>query len=614
MLTLVAKIQVTMTIYYQPPLTPIGSQYGTTGAGSNYGVTKSPYFSIANQFLPRNLHDVIRWARYITLHSPVTTEVIRKLSTYPITEFIVDTENKDTQALYSRVFDSFRMKTSLHDIGFDYHTLGNVFLSVYFPIQRSLVCPVCGTAHNAKHADFVKFESFSFKGKCTVCSNSVTFNRVDTKSLSIDDMNLIKWDPINISVNHNVITGEYEYYYRIPNEVKRRIQQGDRLFVDSVPWGFIEAVKTKQDFKFDKGSIYHMRNMSTGQLVDGVSIPPLISQYHLVFYTATLRKANEAIANDFMSPMRVIFPQAQTGNSDPVVAMSMRNFVANMQQNLIQHKQDQNHIAIAPVPIGYQAISGEGKTLLVSQEIAQAEESILLSMGVSRELLSGTSNWTSSTVGLRMLENTLSSYVTQVTEVVNWVISRTCRYLGADVCKVSLSPFRLSDDDNLRQILLNLVQNGGASLSTLYESMGMNYTDELRKIREDAVAQARNKIRTELEITRAEYLSGKDANRSLASDDGYKSALAQANATAEELAAADASTKRQVLAQLKLQDMSMYLMVSKLLEEINTAQRSVAQEQLAEQAATDVSGAQATTESAPNQEQGGQNPTQPAPV
>lgn len=559
--------------------------------GAGAGMTKSPYFTVANQFLPRNLHDVIRWARYITLHSPVTTEVIRKLSTYPITDFVIDSENKDVLEIYNKIFKSFKLKRALHDIGFEYHTIGNVFISIYYPIQRMLVCPYCKLEHNAKKASFVQFKNYQFVGTCPSCGSSATFLRKDTKSLNIEDMNIIKWDPLNISVNHNIITGEYEYYYRIPNEVKRKVQQGDKLFVNSVPWGFIEAIRNKQDFKFDKDSIYHMKNVSTGHMVDGISIPPLISQYNLVFYTATLRKANEAIATDFMSPMRIVFPTAQTGNSDPVVALSMRNFVGQMQSNLQQHRMDPNHIAIAPVPVGYQTISGEGKTLLVSQEIAQAEESLLLGMGVSRELLSGTTNWTSSTVGLRMLENTLRSYVDQIEELINWIMSTTSRYLGADIRKVTLSPFKLADDDSLRQVLLNLVSQGQASFSSLYESYGMDYEDELRRIREDAAAAARNKVQTQVEVERAEFLASKDAGDIVSKDDSYKNTLAQAQQAAEQLASADEGTKRQVLNELKLSDYAMYLMVAKLLEEINQANREQLQAEQALTAGADATGA-----------------------
>src|ERR1017187_7332104 len=83
------------------------SSVGGANGGGNYAPTNSPFFTVANQFLPRNLHDVIRWARYITTQSPVTTEVIRKLSTYPITNFLVDTKSEKTKEKYKEVFKSF---------------------------------------------------------------------------------------------------------------------------------------------------------------------------------------------------------------------------------------------------------------------------------------------------------------------------------------------------------------------------------------------------------------------------------------------------------------------------------------------------------------------------
>jgi hypothetical protein len=35
-------------------------------------------------------------------------------------------------------------------------------------------------------------------------------------------MNIIKWDPENIAVAYNAITGESEYYYKIPNDINVR--------------------------------------------------------------------------------------------------------------------------------------------------------------------------------------------------------------------------------------------------------------------------------------------------------------------------------------------------------------------------------------------------------
>lgn len=566
-----------MTAMYQPPLT-VG--FNSPGLGnltnSNMAVTRSPFFTVANQFLPRNLHDVIRWARYITTQSPVTTEVIRKLATYPVTDFVIETEKEATRKKYKELFKSFKLRSVLHDVGFEYYTLGNVFVSIYFPIHRTLVCGNCAKEFNAKNAEFTKFVDFQFEGQCPACNSKAKFSHKDTKGFDVDEMNIVKWDPTHIAVSHNPITNEYEYYYKIPNDIKRRVKQGDKLLVNSIPWNMIEAIRLNQDFKFDKNNIFHLKNLSTGQLVEGVSIPPLISQFSLVFYQATLRRANESVAQDYMAPLRVIYPQAQTGNADPVVSLSMRNFAANMQQALIKHKQDNNHVVIAPVPVGYEAISGEGKNLLVTQEIAQAEESILLSLGVSRELLSGTTNWTSSTVGLRMLENTMLTYVAQIQDLIEWIINRTTKYLTLETCTVTLIPFKLTDDENLKEVLLKLYSDGKTSISTLLEGYGINYEDELKKVREDLVAESINSAKIKMEVDRAVFLAAKQMSDKFDQNNDYKTALAKAQAIVEQLIVQDPTTVRQVLNTYQIEDFSMYLLVSKLLEEA-TMQNQAAQ-------------------------------------
>jgi len=564
-----------MTNLYQPPLVPGTGSYGGGVAGQgNHAATKNPYFTVGSQFLPRNLHDVIRWARYIAIQSPVTTEVVRKLATYPITGFTYASQDPSVRSKYEELVKSFRLITTLHNVGFQYHTVGNVFVSLYFPIIRTLVCPSCKTAYGAEKAKFLSFKQFEFTGQCPSCGHTGNFHRHDAKSTNIKHMNVILWDPTHITVNHNPISGRSDYYYNIPNDIQRKIREGDRLFLDTVPWEFVEAVKNKQEFQFEEDHIFHLKNIDMGFAINGISVPPLVTHFNLVFYQATLRKANESIATDFMSPLRVVYPQAQTGNSDPVVALSMRSFAANMEQAFVKHKADNNHVLIAPVPIGYQPISGEGKTLLVNAEIAQAEESLLLSMGVSRELLSGSTNWTSSTVGLRMLKNTLDSYVTQIQELIDWIFSKASAYMKYPYHQVRLTPFQLTDDESLKAILMGLAQTGKVSMTTIYESMGRSYADEQDRIRDDAVRDAKNQVLTQYESEQAVFLAGTEITKKNTKDDSYQAALQQAQQLVEELLQADDGTKRQVLNELKVTDYAKYLMVSKLLEEQNEAMRA----------------------------------------
>lgn len=527
----------------------------------------NPWFTVANQFIPRNLHDVIKWARYITIQSPTTSEVIRKLATYPITDFIIDTKNEQLKEKYKSIVKSFKLKEALQDIGFEFFTIGNVFVSIYFPIQRNLVCPSCKVSYSAKKAEFLKFKQYQFTGTCPHCNYSGAFQRQDSKSLNVDDMNIVKWNPEHIAVNHNPITGEKEYYYKIPNAIKLKIQKGDRLFLNSVPWGFVEAVRYNQDFKFDQNNLFHLQNISSGGTVEGISVPPLLSLFSLVFYQATLRKANEAIAGEYLNPLRVVYPQAQTGNSDPVIAMSIRNFVSNMEDALRRHKRDKNHIVIAPSPVGYSPIGGEGRNLLVSQEIQQAEEAILLSLGVSRELLSGTTNWTSSSVGLRMMENTLTNYIGRIEDFMEWVLERVSTYLGIETVKVTLKPFKLLDDELLKQLLMQLSQTGKSSLTTLFDEFGLDFTKEQDKIKEETVVQAKMQVETQYEVEQAQFVAAKGVGDQMNNNEEFQTMLDKAQTLAEQLITADDGTRRSFLGKLKVEDYAQWLMVSKIIDE-----------------------------------------------
>lgn len=276
------------------------------------GQTPNPFYSIANQFVPRNFHDIIKWSRYILTQSPTTVEVLRKLSTYPITDFDIDSASPSVRDKYESILKSVRMKNILNDVGFDYYTLGNVYLSIYFPIRRMLRCPGCETEYDARNVGGnIKFVKYKFAGTCPTCSYSGVFDRNDRKSTNVDDINIIKWAAEHISLNHNPITGESEYYYRIPNSTKRRIMLGDPNFVATVPWTMIEAVRDNQDYKFDKGNIFHLRCISMGDVLEGMGMPPVISLYSSIFHQTLLKRANEAIATEHMTPFRVIFPPAK---------------------------------------------------------------------------------------------------------------------------------------------------------------------------------------------------------------------------------------------------------------------------------------------------------------
>lgn len=544
-----------------------------SGMADSYevGQLPSPFFTQANQFIPRSFHDIIKWSRYITTQAPTTTEVIRKLSSYPITEFIVESNNEQTIETYKRIFKTIRLKERMSDTGFDYYTLGNVYTSIYFPIDRHLHCPNCKSSFEVKSAmrtGSAIFKKWIFQGECPACNNQVTYKVVDTKSRDITRINLIKWKPEHVSLNHNPVTGESEFYYTIPGDVKRKIMMGDPLFLATVPWSMVEAVRYNKDYMFDSSNIYHMKSISMGNMIDGLGIPPLISHYGLVFYQQMLRKANEAVAAEHMVPLRVLFPQQNSSNGDPIAQMSLRGFAKNMKKTIRQMKNDPNHILIAPTPIGYQQLGGQGRSLLVNQELQYAEEQQLMSMGVSRELLSGTTNWTSSTVGLRLLENTMNNYVGQLKELINWIMEKIAQYLSIEITETKLVPFKLTDNEALKASMLDMWKEKVISASTLLEAFGMDYDEELDKMGDDQIAMAEKQIEIDRKVDIAMFMKSKGM-QSEKDSSGYDDNRKEAYTIAQRvLKAQTPEQQRDILFKLQNTDPTLYQTVMKMLNDM----------------------------------------------
>lgn len=484
------------------------------------------------------------------------------MATYPITEVTITTPKEGLKEKYEDIFESIKLIEKLSDGGFDYHAFGNIFTSMYFPIDRYIECPSCKSSYSSRKAlssGFAIWKKWRFEGECPSCSSRVTFKRRDVKSKDINRINIIKWKPDNISINNNPITGEVEYYYKIPADVRRKVMIGDPHFLCTVPWEMVEAIRLQRDFKFSEGTIHHMKSLSMGDFIDGFGVPPLLSHYSTVFYMQCLRKANEAIALEHMNPLRMLYPQQGSGAGDPISMMSMGNFTSQVKTQLKKFKQDPNHILIAPVPIGVGNMGGQGKSLLVTQELQFAEEQLLMSMGVSRELLSGTTNWTSSAVGLRLLENNMNQYVRKLRKYLRWIVRQITAYLGMEEVDVDFVPFELTDNESMKQMYLQMQQTGLLSDETLLESFGINPSEEQEKIIQSTIKKAETAVKLKTMVQRAEFIANRDEASDSEDDDGfgdYKNrVIDHARAILNE---PDEQKRMDILLKLQAEDTGMY--------------------------------------------------------
>jgi hypothetical protein len=410
-----------------------------------------------------------------------------------------------------------------------------------------------------------------------------------------DRINIIRWDPKLIEIGHNPITNENEYYLQVPEDLISRVKNGDAHLISTTPYSVLEAIAKETLYKFKPGKLYHMKADSPAGLESGWGYPPLTSTMHLFYHASILRKANEAIALERLTPMRVLHPQATSANSDPIIAMSVAKWMSELKENVKDWRRDPNHIMFSPVAVGVSQVGGEGRALMVDAEINRAEDNIIAALGFPKEFIYGGLSFTGSSVTLRMLENQLESSMFQLTNLLRWVANEVGAYMKMEEVKVSLGDFKMVDDVQQKQLVLNLFQMGAVSKTTLAESHGMDLAEERQKIKAEQLADAnmQQEIQTAIDEMQNSLVQQARSQAAQGQAQGMnydqQAVIGEADNIAQQLAQMEHGTRKSQLHSLQTEDFVLYSVVIQRLEQLQLDQRNQANAQVQEQGMPPVS-------------------------
>jgi hypothetical protein len=537
----------------------------------------------AHAHTPRDLKNLFKWVEYLYYNSAQIFAGVKKFAEYPITEINYKTDNQRLKEKYQMVLEKvLGAKRACIKVSLDLQVYGNSFSSVQLPFKRNLVCEHCSSSHDIKYVDF-KYDpnKVKFNGKCPNCEKSSVFEVKDTKIVDPKRIHIIRWDPKRMDISYNPITNEYEYFLELPEDLADRIKNGDRHICMTTPMSVLETVASDERFKFAPGEIWHMKSDAPAGVESGWGYPQLVACMPLFYHAAILRRANEAIALDRIVPKRIIHPAATSGNADPITTISVQKWMSDMEYSLKQWNRDPNHIMMAPVAVATSQISGDGRALLVSQEISQAEDSIIAAMGFPKEFIYGGLSFTGSSVTLRMLENQLETSVFQLNNFLQWVSNKVGQYLSWETIEVELGDFKMVDDVQQKQLMLQLWQGGVISKTSVAETFGIDLLSERDRMREEQLADMRLQKEVSIEQQKlqnsiAEQAKAQAQMGQVPAGLNYdqQMVIAQADQVAYQLSAMDENTRRSQLHSLQTEDYVMYSVVIQRLEQIQTEQNA----------------------------------------
>jgi hypothetical protein len=532
-------------------------------------------FDFLTGFVPRRLRDLFVWMEYLYYNSAQIFAALKKFSEYPITDITYNTTNNSLEKRVKKLHEKqIKVKALLIRCGLDRWIYGNSFTSVYQPFARFLKCPHCGKMTNIEHVNYrFKLKKLKFEYTCRKCKNAVDGKVIDRRLTNPDKIHIIRWDPKQMDIDHNPITGESVYYYSVPRDIKDKVLKGNKHILNTMPMSFLKAVQSGKMYRFAKGQIYHMKVDPPAGIDQQWGFPPLTAAIKLFFYAAVLRKANEAIALDHIVPFRILHPAQNIATGDPIQQISLNTLFEEVKSGLRRWRRDPLTIMTAPVPVGMTQVGGDGRALLTLGEVKEAEDGIIAAMGIPREFIYGGLSFTGSAITLRMLENQLLTYTGELNELLQWVTERCCKILGWETPECELTEFKLIDDVQQKQLLLTLNQNSQLiSNTTIAELNDFDLKEERTKRKQEALDEVRFQHEVQLETSKLQNsLAQQVQNQAMMSGQGLaydqQAVISQADGLVQQLLSMDYGGRKSFLHSLQVEDFVMYSVVVQRLEE-----------------------------------------------
>jgi len=458
-------------------------------------VYPSPFFDIAQTYMPPTVKELFRWCAYFFYKDPMIGAVVTKIAEYPVTDFVYNADQKHVREAWKHLFeDILDMKPFLIEIGLDYFCYGNAFVSLNLPFIRWLRCPnpACCRMYKLLDPKFqYKFKNYDFHFTCQGCFKEVVAEIIDRPIRDRTAINFVRWDPRNIEIHYNPITGRSRYRYKIPNKMKTAIREGTREILAEIPKVYFDALKKNRDIALSEKNIFHFKRPTLAEQDMGWGKPLIIHSMGRMFYLYVLRRAQEAIALQRILPLEFIFPQANSAQ-DPYQHVNLSSWQETVQDEIRKWRIDPNYISVVAVPLGFERLGGDGRALLLGPEIEVTNKEITGGMGVPLEFVFGGLSWSGSSVSLRTLENHFLMYRRLLLRFVNWVKNSIRLFLGMPDVEIGFTEFKMADDVQRKQIVIQLNAANKISDHTMLTELGFDYDDELKMIEKEA--EQRNRI------------------------------------------------------------------------------------------------------------------------
>ena len=479
----------------------------------------SPFVSLSDFYTPKSVKELQHLCRYYYLKSPIINPIVRKLATYPVTKTYIETGDPKINEFWENYSNNIlRIPEFQINCGIDYNAYGNCFAYIHFPIIKTLICPSCRREEKIQNCNY-KWVNLNYELHCQRCG--ITSKQAivkDHPKKSPNEITLNRLPPELVDIECCPITGRKDYFLTLPRVTRNEILIGKKVMIEELPDVFIDSMRKNKKLKITTGKIFHFQRSSISHVdYQGYGEPIIWPVITDKYYFQTLRKAQEAILQSAIVPLRFVFPQSGDSQTSPYTNVNLLRWMNNMRTEFIKWRRDPNHVGFVPIPVGSQVVGADGKALILFQELEIQANLICNGMGVPLEFYKGGLSWSGSNMSLRMMQTEFAGYRDKLKVLTeDFILGNIADYLGKNRPKISFGDFKMADDLQRSALEQQLYQAQLLSGDTVLKGMDHDYSWEKEKIaseqneltamqRKNQLAQAN--IQGEAQVIQAKWLA-----------------------------------------------------------------------------------------------------------
>ena len=430
----------------------ISGMSSATSAGS--GVERlapevySPLFTMANLNLPRDRITVNAWCRnFFDLH-PLVRNAITLHATYPISKINIKCEDKRVEAFFEDMIEEMDLLGALGEISLEYWKLGEAF-------------------------PYAELDERTMKWKRIIVQN-----------------------PDYVHVKKTVVASEPVIALR-PDAVLQRLvtsnNPADVQLRKQIPEPILFHVRRGENIPLDNFNVSHLKLLSSPYDVRGTSV--IVSAFKDLMLYDKLREAKFAQADGLVNPITLV-KVGGTGEGEyhptPEDLEEWRHVIEEAQY-------DKDFKIITHHGITIERVGASGAVLDIAGDMELIIKNIHHGLMVPQAIIDTESAvYASASIGLEVLRQRYFNFRNMLAKwLVNKIFAPISDLQGfykleggmkkLIVPEIEWNHMNLYDLQDYISSISSLVTTKQVSLQTLYRSLGLNYEDERKKLRQEMV-------------------------------------------------------------------------------------------------------------------------------